>query len=87
MLYHAFYSNTMVNNMNLLAYEKLKNNPCIKLQIITQIYQLANTDKTVEITYLYNLKDYPNVADCNILFDDSIYCGIVDTMITYGKTV
>ena len=78
MLFHAFYSDTMVINAEKLAYIKLKNNPCIEPQIITQLYKLVNKNIVVETTCLYNIEHYPDVNKCEKLFNDFIYLGIVD---------
>lgn len=87
MLFHAFYSDTMVFNAKKLAYIKLKKNPCIELQIITQLYKLVNTNSIVETTCLYNIENYPDVNKCEKLYNDFIYLGIVDNMISVGKTI
>lgn len=83
--YHAFFSKKQLNILKMIPKLNFKNNN--KITTLTNFYKLKNKNELVEITDVYDIIDFPTIKSCNIMFDDSIYLGIVDKWIKIGQTI
>ena len=83
--YHAFFSKKQLNILKMIPKLNFKNNN--KIIKLINFYKLKNKNELVEITDVYDIIDFPTIKSCNIMFDDSIYLGIVDKWIKIGQTI
>tara|TARA_B100000927_G_C16118379_1_gene330117 strand:- start:117 stop:380 length:264 start_codon:yes stop_codon:yes gene_type:complete len=83
--YHAFFSKKQLNILKMIPSLNFKNNN--KITTLTNFYKLKNKNELVETTVVYDIIDFPTIKSCNIMFDDSIYLGIVDKWIKIGQTI
>tara|TARA_B100001142_G_C14202785_1_gene604496 strand:+ start:516 stop:770 length:255 start_codon:yes stop_codon:yes gene_type:complete len=73
--WHAFFSNKQL--------EIIMNND--KNSVYTNIYKLKENGINVETTCVYPVSKYKNKEECNILFNDAKYLGVVNKWVMIGK--
>jgi len=73
--WHAFFS-----NKQLKIIMQGNNN-----SVYTNIYKLKENGINVETTCVYPLSKYKTKEECNILFNDAKYLGVVNKWVMTGK--
>jgi hypothetical protein len=69
-LYHGFYSEKQKNISKQIRFNNNKKYKNI-------YYKLYNSDDIVEVTVVFNIKTNKTKDDCEILFDDAKYVGLI----------
>jgi len=73
--WHAFFSNKQLKIIM----------GCSKNSVYTNIYKLKENCINVEVTCVYPLCKYKTKEECNILFNDAKYLGVVNKWVMIGK--
>ena len=73
--WHAFFSNKQLKIIM----------DCDNNSVYTNIYKLKENGINVETTCVYPVSKYKTKEECNILFNDAQYLGVVNKWVMTGK--